>query len=153
MASVMHLLRHRVKLVEELLQVSAVDAQDVPVDVGGFLAMMVVGHVLSTDWSYMANGLLPDGDYCLHAVLTLSPAFRDREARSMNNRDKPTDDGLRQDRHSNRIEGGRDRGSYDGRGGRGGRAARGGRGNRDDRHTRGVPKCASPHPPYEICLY
>lgn len=65
--------------------------------------------------------------------------FRDREAGSMNNRDKPTDDGLRQDRHANRIEGGRDRGSYDGRGGRGGRAGRGGRGNRDDRHTRGVP--------------
>ena len=83
-------------------------------------------------------------------VLTSSPALRDREAGSTNNRDKPTDDGLRQDRHANRIEGGRDRGSYDGRGGRGGRAGRGGRGNRDDRHTRGVPKYATPHPPYDI---
>ena len=86
----------------------------------------------------------------LHLVLTSSPALRDREAGSTNNRDKPTDDGLRQDRHANRIEGGRDRGSYDGRGGRGGRAGRGGRGNRDDRHTRGVPKYATPHPPYRI---
>ncbi|KAL9135840.1 MAG: hypothetical protein Q9175_002960 [Cornicularia normoerica] len=66
-------------------------------------------------------------------------ALRDREAGSMNNRDKPINDGLRQDRHPNRIEGGRDRDSYDGRGGRGGRAGRGGRGNRDDRHTRGLP--------------
>ena len=82
-----------------------------------------------------------------HAGLTLHPAFRDREAGSMNNRVKPTEDGLRQDRHANRLEGGRDRGSYDGRGGRGGRAGRGGRGNRDDRHTRGVPKYASSHSP------
>ncbi len=67
----------------------------------------------------------------------------------MNNRDKPTDDGLRQDRHANRLEGGRDRGSYDGRGSRGSRAGRGGRGNRDDRHTRGVPKYAT-HLLYEM---
>lgn len=89
----------------------------------------------------------------LHSVLMLSPAFRDREAGSINNREKPTDDGLRQDRHANRIEGARDRGSYDGRGGRGGRAGRGGRGNRDDRHTRGVPKYASPHYTNEILVY
>lgn len=86
------------------------------------------------------------GDCYLHAVLTLYLAFRDREVGAMNNRDKPTDDGLRQDRHANRIEGGRDRGSYEGRGGRAGRAGRGGRGNRDDRHTRGVPKYAATHP-------
>ncbi|KAL6713347.1 hypothetical protein ACLMJK_008812 [Lecanora helva] len=64
-------------------------------------------------------------------------AFRDREAGSVNNRGKPTDDGLRQDRHSNQIQGGRIQGNYDGRGGRGGRSGRGNRGNRDDRHTRG----------------
>ncbi len=52
------------------------------------------------------------------------------------------DDGLRQDRHRDRIEGGRIQNNYDGRGGRGGRAGRGGRGNRDDRHTRGPPKYA-----------
>ena len=95
---------------------------------------------------WMAIAILPK-------LLTLGPALRDREAGSMNNRDKPINDGLRQDRHPNRIEGGRDRDSYDGRGGRGGRAGRGGRGNRDDRHTRGLPKYASPHFPEEICLY
>ena len=73
----------------------------------------------------------------------MHPAFRDREAGSMSNRDKPTEDGLRQDRHPNRIEGGRDRAGYEGRGGRGGRASRGGRGSRDDRHNRGVPKYSS----------
>jgi len=60
----------------------------------------------------------------------------------VNNRGKPMDDGLRQDRHRDRIEGGRIQNNYDGRGGRGGRAGRGGRGNRDDRHTRGPPKYA-----------
>ena len=80
-------------------------------------------------------------------------AIRDREVGSVNNRDKPTDDGLRQDRHAKRIEGGRDRGSYEGRGGRGGRASRGGRGNRDDRHTRGLPKYGSTHPSYKTCVY
>ena len=75
----------------------------------------------------------------------MHPAFRDRDAGSMSNRDKPTDDGLRQDRHVNRIEGGRDRASYEGRGSRGSRASRGGRGGRDDRHTRGVPKYSSPY--------
>ena len=82
----------------------------------------------------------------------MHPAFRDREAGSMSNRDKPTEDGLRQDRHANRIEGGRDRASYEGRGGRGGRGSRGGRGGRDDRHTRGVPKYSSPYL-YKYVLY
>lgn len=50
-------------------------------------------------------------------------AFRDRNAGSSSNRGKPTDDGLRQDRHSNRLRGGE-------RGGRG----KGPR--RDDRHSR-----------------
>jgi len=65
-------------------------------------------------------------------------AFRDRNAGSANNRGKPTDDGLRQDRHSDRIGGGRIQGTYDGRGGRGGHGGRGGRGGRDDRHSRTV---------------
>ncbi|EOD49177.1 Hyaluronan/mRNA-binding protein [Neofusicoccum parvum] len=52
-------------------------------------------------------------------------AFRDRTAGSSNNRGKPTDDGLRQDRHSNRLRGGE----------RGGRGGRGGP-RRDDRHGR-----------------
>lgn len=80
--------------------------------------------------------------------LTYHPAFRDREAGSVNNRGKPTDDGLRQDRHRDRIEGGRNQGNHDGRGGRGGRGggSRGGRGARDDRHTRGPPKYAFASP-------
>lgn len=54
-------------------------------------------------------------------------AFRDRNAGSANNRGKPTDDGLRQDRHPR----------TDGERGRGVRSARGG--NRNfDRHSRGV---------------
>ncbi|KAB2576841.1 Hyaluronan/mRNA-binding protein [Lasiodiplodia theobromae] len=51
-------------------------------------------------------------------------AFRDRNAGSANNRGKPTDDGLRQDRHPNRLRG-------EQRGGRGGKGPR-----RDDRHSR-----------------
>ena len=118
-----------------------VDAQVVAADVEGFLAMREVGHTLSRIGAAWWNEL-PDGAYYLHTILTMHPAFRDREVGSMSNRDKPTEDGLRQDRHANRIEGGRDRASYEGRGGRGGRAGsgRGGRGGRDDRHTRGVPK-------------
>ena len=73
-------------------------------------------------------------------MLTCHLAFRDREVGSINNRGKLTDDGVRQDRHSNRIEGGRIQGNYDGRGGRGVRGGRGGRGNRDDRHNRGPPQ-------------
>ena len=143
MASVMHLPLRRVRLVEELLEASVVDAQDLAVDVGGFLATKEVGYTLYIIWIYDANGLSSD---TLETDIK-GQALRDREAGSMNNRDKPTDDGLRQDRHANRIEGGRDRGNYDGRGGRGARAGRGGRGNRDDRHTRGVPKYAILHPP------
>jgi len=80
-----------------------------------------------------------------HVRLTLHPAFRDREAGSVNNRGKPTDEGLRQDRHHDRTEGGRNQANHDGRGGRGGRggSSRGSRGARDDRHTRGLPKYAS----------
>jgi plasminogen activator inhibitor 1 RNA-binding protein len=63
-------------------------------------------------------------------------AFRDRNAGSANNRGKNTDDGLRYDRHPDRLGGGRTQGKYDGRGARGGRGGRGGRGNRDDRHSR-----------------
>ncbi|GAB7353075.1 hypothetical protein MBLNU459_g3623t1 [Dothideomycetes sp. NU459] len=61
-------------------------------------------------------------------------AIRDKNAGSSNNRSKPVDDGVRQDRHSNRTRGegeGRGRGSRGGRGGRGGA-----RGPRDDRHDR-----------------
>ena len=59
----------------------------------------------------------------------------------MNNRGKPTDDGLREDRHSDRIGGGLNHGDYDGSGGRGGRGGfRGGRGVRGDRHSRGLPQ-------------
>ena len=54
----MHLLRHRVRPVEELLAASVVDAQDVPEDVGGFLVMMEVGHFLSKYWKYMMNELM-----------------------------------------------------------------------------------------------
>lgn len=101
----------------------------------------------------MPKELIRGGNCYLYLILTMHPAFRDREAGSMNNRVKPIDDGLHQDRHPNRIDGGRDRGSYDGRGGRGGRAGRGGRGNRDDRHTRGVPQYSLPYPSYQNCLY
>jgi len=56
----------------------------------------------------------------------------------VNNRGKPTDDGLREDRHPDRIGGGR---GYEGRGDRGSRGGRGGgRGNRSDRHSRGLPQ-------------
>ncbi|KAI9656614.1 MAG: hypothetical protein M1821_004821 [Bathelium mastoideum] len=67
-------------------------------------------------------------------------AFRDRDAGRSNNRSRPADDGLRQDRHPDRLRepnahrdiDGRPRGSRGGRGygGRGTRTAR------DDRHTR-----------------
>lgn len=84
--------------------------------------------------------------------LTNRAAMRDREAGSVNNRSKPTDDGLRQDRHRDRIEGGRGQGNHEGRGGRGGRGggSRGGRGARDDRHTRGPPKYAFALPLVQI---
>lgn len=63
MANVMLLLRHRVSLVEELLEANVVDAQDVPADVEGFLVMREVGHVLSHEWCCMAkrNSLHGDG--------------------------------------------------------------------------------------------
>ena len=54
----MHLLRHRVRPVEELLAASVVDAQDVPADVGDFLVMMEVGHFLSKHRNYMMNELI-----------------------------------------------------------------------------------------------
>ncbi|KAI9837434.1 MAG: hypothetical protein M1837_002956 [Sclerophora amabilis] len=63
-------------------------------------------------------------------------AFQDRSAGSQSNRGKPIDDGLRQDRHSDRLGGGRGQGSYDGPRGRGGRGRRGGAARRDDRHSR-----------------
>ncbi|KAH0174731.1 hypothetical protein KCU67_g612, partial [Aureobasidium melanogenum] len=75
-----------------------------------------------------------------HAVFTGSEqAFRDKGAGALNNRAKPTDDGVRQDRHPNRTRdvnehrdiGGRGRGP---RGGRGG--VRGTRTARDDKHDR-----------------
>ena len=46
MASVMELLRHRVRLVEELLEASVVDAQDATVDEEVFQEMMEVYQVL-----------------------------------------------------------------------------------------------------------
>ncbi|KAF2091810.1 hypothetical protein K490DRAFT_52994 [Saccharata proteae CBS 121410] len=67
-------------------------------------------------------------------------AFRDRNAGAANNRSKPTDDGLRQDRHPDRLRDPnehRDIGNR-GRGSRGGRGfgGRGTRTGRDDRHSR-----------------
>jgi plasminogen activator inhibitor 1 RNA-binding protein len=57
-----------------------------------------------------------------------SLAYRDRNAGSSSNRGKPTDDGVRQDRHPHRATEG-------GRGGRG-RDGRGrGRGRGEDRHS------------------
>ena len=47
MASVMLLLRHRMRLVEELLEANVVDAQVVAADVEDFLAMREVCHTLS----------------------------------------------------------------------------------------------------------
>ncbi|KAK4985256.1 hypothetical protein LTR66_008235, partial [Elasticomyces elasticus] len=65
-------------------------------------------------------------------------AARDRNAGSVNNRNRPVDDGLRQDRHPDRLRQPnehRDAGSR-GRGSRGGRgfSGRGTRTARDDRH-------------------
>ena len=62
MASVMLLPRHQVRLEEELLEASVVDAQDVPADVEVFLATREVGRVISTKWNYVADGLLSTGD-------------------------------------------------------------------------------------------
>ncbi|KAJ9668279.1 hypothetical protein H2201_001709 [Coniosporium apollinis] len=67
-------------------------------------------------------------------------AFRDRGAGAYQNRSKPPDDGLRQDRHPDRLRGPdehRDIGNR-GRGSRGGRGygGRGTRTGRDDRHSR-----------------
>ena len=75
MASVMHLLQPRVRLVEEVLEASVVDAQDVPVDVGGSLATMEVGHFLSTNWSCMANGLHLYGDCYFTRSTDIEPSF------------------------------------------------------------------------------
>ncbi|THV98235.1 hypothetical protein D6D17_01308 [Aureobasidium pullulans] len=62
-------------------------------------------------------------------------AFRDKAAGASNNRSKPTDDGVRQDRHPNRTRDANDSGR--GRGPRGGRGgARGPRTGRDDKHDR-----------------
>ena len=55
MASVMLLLRHRMRLVEELLEANVVDAQVVAADVEGFLAMREVCHTLSRIWSCMVE--------------------------------------------------------------------------------------------------
>jgi hypothetical protein len=49
---------------------------------------------------------------------------------------KPKDDGLREDRHPDRIKGGHQNWSPENRGGHGSRGGRGGRGVRDDRHSR-----------------
>lgn len=62
MASVMLPLRHRVSLVEELLEANVVDAQDVPADVEVSLEMREVGHVLSQDGDCMAKHNSSDGD-------------------------------------------------------------------------------------------
>lgn len=70
-------------------------------------------------------------------------AFRDKTAGASNNRSKPTDDGVRQDRHPNRTRepnehrdiGNRGRSSRGG-GGYGARGMRGTRTGRDDRHSR-----------------
>ncbi|KAI4724409.1 hypothetical protein E4T49_07869 [Aureobasidium sp. EXF-10728] len=76
-----------------------------------------------------------------HAVFTGSEqAFRDKGAGALNNRAKPTDDGLRQDRHPNRtrdVNEHRDTNNR-GRGSRGGRGngVRGTRTARDDKHDR-----------------
>ena len=60
MASVMHLLLHRVRPAEELLEASVVGAQDVAVDAGDFLAAKEVSHTLYTIWICDANGLSLD---------------------------------------------------------------------------------------------
>ncbi|KAH0544942.1 hypothetical protein GP486_008481, partial [Trichoglossum hirsutum] len=60
-------------------------------------------------------------------------AFRDRAAGSTNNRVRNTEDGQRQERHPDRVGGGR--GGHDYRG-RTGRRGRGGQVIRDDRHSR-----------------
>ena len=75
-------------------------------------------------------------------------AFRDREAGSVSNRGRGTDDGVREDRHSHQTRGnrGRDEERRD-RGGRGGRGGTGGRGRPYDRHNRGPPKYAFPPSP------
>ncbi|KAI9887523.1 MAG: hypothetical protein M1823_000614 [Watsoniomyces obsoletus] len=49
---------------------------------------------------------------------------------------QPKDDGLRQDRHPERVRGGHQNWSAESRGARGSRGGRGGRGVRDDRHSR-----------------
>ncbi len=49
---------------------------------------------------------------------------------------QPKDDGLRQDRHPDRLRGGHQNWSPESRGARGSRGGRGGRGVRDDRHSR-----------------
>lgn len=55
MASEMLLPRHRLRLVEELLEANVVDAQVVAADVEAFLAMKEVGHTLFRNWSSMVQ--------------------------------------------------------------------------------------------------
>ena len=75
MASVMHLLRHRVRLVEELLGSSVVDAQDVPADVEDFLAMTEVRRLLPTNWSCVASRLHFNGDYYFVRGTDVEPSY------------------------------------------------------------------------------
>ncbi|KAF4552175.1 Hypothetical protein D9617_11g010240 [Elsinoe fawcettii] len=71
-------------------------------------------------------------------------AIRDKTAGAVQNRQKPTDDGLRQDRHRDRLRepnehrdiGGRGRSSRGGSSGYASRGMRGTRTGRDDRHSR-----------------
>lgn len=116
---------------------------------GGFngsedgMFMPLSGIIFMTVSTHHATRFLTDLTLFHANTMSNSTAFRDRAAGSINNRGKPTDDGLREDRHADRIRGGRIQGNYDGRGGRGGgRGGRGGRGGGrgDDRHSRGVPK-------------
>ncbi|KAF2226082.1 hypothetical protein BDZ85DRAFT_279732 [Elsinoe ampelina] len=71
-------------------------------------------------------------------------AIRDKTAGAVQNRQKPTDDGVRQDRHRDRLRepnehrdiGGRGRSSRGGSAGYAARGTRGTRTGRDDRHSR-----------------
>ena len=140
-ASAMLLARHLAKL-------EAVSALDVGGE-GVGAATKEVSTIINRrrDRIYVSGISLGEEAVESNADPSISSAFRDRNAGSVSNRGKPTDDGLRDDRH----RGGRNAG-FEGRGGRAGRGDRGPR-RGGDRHTRGPPKYViNLHTTKQLCL-
>ena len=143
----MPLVLRRVRLVAEQV-VSVVGVVDGGVGLRAVSRVCLNSIITSTLFMIFVRFILRECWGCFFVANPPHTAFRDRDAGAMSNRGKPTDDGNREDRHSNQARGGR--GGFEGRGGRGARGGRGGRGGgRDDRHNRGPPK----YPPPPLLLF